>query len=316
MAQRVIHQHAGEHRLRDRRRADAHAGVVAAGGLYRGRFALAVDRAAWQADARGRLERDAHQDLLAGRDASQRSARVVREKSPRRQLVAVLGPLLLDRREAGADLHAFYGIDAHHRRGDVRVEPAVHRLAPADRDAARDDVDARAAGIARSAQLVHELLEPRHDGRVRRKKRILVDRIPGLERDPVRPELCEMPADLDPVALAQPLLGDRAGGDADRRLARGGAAGAAMVAQAVFLPVGVVGVPGPESVGERAVVLAPLVFVSDDKADRRAGRPAFEHTGQNLDAVRFLALRDVAGAAGLAPVEVPLDIAFAELEPG
>ena len=31
MAQRVIHQHAGKHGLRDRRRADAHARVVAAG---------------------------------------------------------------------------------------------------------------------------------------------------------------------------------------------------------------------------------------------------------------------------------------------
>src|SRR2546429_4497152 len=223
--------------------------------------------------------------------------------------------LLLDRREAGADLHAFHRIDAHHRRSDVGVEPAVHRLAPADRNAARDDVHARAAGITRSAQLVHELLELGHDGRIRAKKRVLVDRIPGLECDPVRAELREMPANLDPVTLAQPLLGDRAGGDADRRLAGGGAAAAAIVAQAVFLPVRVIGVPGPEGVGERAVILAPLGFVPDDKADRRAGRPAFEHAGQNLDAIRFLALRDVAGAADVAPVEVTLDVAFGEPEP-
>src|SRR2546422_5346580 len=134
MAQPVIHQHAAEHCLRDRRRADAHARVVAAGGLYRGRLAFAVDRAARKADARGRLERDAHQDVLAGRDAAQRSARVVREKTLRRQLVAVLGAFLLDRGEAGADLHAFDGVDAHHRRSDVGVEPAVDRLAPADRN--------------------------------------------------------------------------------------------------------------------------------------------------------------------------------------
>src|SRR5207247_7971944 len=159
------------------------------------------------------------------------------------------------------DLHALYGIDAHHRRGDVRVEPAVDGLAPADRDAARDDVDPRAAGIARSAQLVHELLEPRHDGRVRRKKGILVDRIPGLERDPVWSELREMPANLDPVTLAQPLLGDRAGGDADRRLAGGGAPAAAKVTQAVFLPVSVVGVARPDRVCDRTVVLAALIFV-------------------------------------------------------
>src|SRR6266516_88347 len=76
------------------------------------------------------------------------------------------------------------------------------------------------------------------------------------------------------------------------------------------------GLPGAKGVGERAVVLAPLVFVSYDKADRRAGRPAFEHTGQNLDAVGLLALRHVAGAAGLPPVEVSLDVALGELEPG
>src|SRR2546422_5712361 len=316
MAQRVIHQHAGEHCLRDRRRADAHARVVAAGGLHRGRLAFAVDRAARKADARGRLRRDAHQDVLAGRDAAQRSARVVREKTLRRQLVAVLGAFLLDRGEAGTDLHAFDGVDAHHRRSDVGVEPAVDRLAPADRNAARDDVHPRAAGIARSAQFVHELLESRHDGRIRREKRIFVDRIPRLERDRVRAELREMPAHLDAIPLAQPFLGDRSRGDADHGLASGGPAAAAIVAQAVFLPVRVVGVTGAEGVGERAVVPAPLVFVSDDKTDRRARGPALENAREDLDAVGLLALRDVAGAAGLAPVELSLDVAFRELEPG
>src|SRR5436309_992920 len=129
-------------------------------------------------------------------------------------------------------------------------------------------------------------------------------------------ELREMPAHLDAIPLAQPFLGDRSRGDADHGLASGGPAAAAIVAQAVFLPVRVVGVTGAEGVGERAVVPAPLVFVSDDKTDRRARGPALENAREDLDAVGLLALRDVAGAAGLAPVELSLDVAFRELEPG
>src|SRR5260221_1555053 len=315
MAQRVVHQHAGEHRLRDGRRANAHAGVVAAGGLYRGRLAFAVDRAARNADAGSGLERDAHQDVLAGRDAAQRSARVVREKTPGSELVAVLGAFLLDRGEAGADFHAFHRVDSHHRRSDVGIEPAVDRLAPAHRHAARDYVHPRAAGITPGAHIVHELLEHRHDLRVRRKKGIPVDGIPGSESHPVRTELREMAAHFDPVALAQPLFRDRTGGDADRGLARGSPAAATVVAQAVLLPVRVVGVTRAEGVGERAVLLAALVLVPDDETDRRARGPALEYAGEDLDAVGFLSLRDVARGPRLPAVELLLNVLLVEPEP-
>src|SRR6185503_8342363 len=53
--------------------------------------------------------------------------------------------------------------------------------------------------------------------------------------------------------------------------------------QAVFLQVGVIGVAGTEGVGERAVVLAFLVFVPDEKADRSARGPAFENAREDLD---------------------------------
>src|SRR6266568_4634701 len=115
---------------------------------YRRRLAFAVDRAARNTDAGSGLERDADQDILPGRDAAERSARVVREKALRRQLVAVLRALLFNCSKTGADLDTFHGVDAHHRRSDVRVEPAVDRLAPADRHCARHHVHARPAGIA------------------------------------------------------------------------------------------------------------------------------------------------------------------------
>src|SRR6266571_6931796 len=310
----MVHQHAREHRLGDRRRADAHAGVVASGGPYRRRLAFAVDRAARNADAGSGFERDADQDILPGRDAAERSARVIREKALRRQLVAVLRALLLNCCKTGADLDTFHGVDAHHRASDVRVEPAVDRLAPADRYRACHHVHACAAGIARRTQLVHERFELRHDRRIRREKGVLVHAVPRLERDLVRPELGEVAAHFDTVALAQPFLGDRAGSDADRGFTRRGPAPAAIIAQAVFLPVRVIGVAGPEGVGERAVILAALVLVPDEKADRGAGGPALENAGKNLDAVGLLALRHVARATRFPPVEFLLDVAFRELQ--
>src|SRR5262249_37321032 len=141
------------------------------------------------------------------------------------------------------------------------------------------------------------------------------DRVPGLERDLVRPELGEVPAHLDTVALAQPLLRDRAGGDAYRRLARRRAPAAAVVAQPVFLPVRVIRVSGAGGVGEGRVVFRAVVFVADQKADRGAGGLAFEHAGQDLDAVGFHALGHVARAAGLPAVQLLLYVGFGEREP-
>ena len=75
--------------------------------------------------------------------------------------------------------------------------------------------------------------------------------------------------------------------------------------------VGVVGVAGAEGVEQVRVVLAALVGVADQQADRRAGGPAFEHAGQDLDLVGLVALRDVARGAGAAPVELGLDVGLA-----
>jgi len=180
----------------------------------------------------------------------------------------------------------------------------------------RDHVDARPAGVARSAQLVHEGLELGHGAWIGREERVLVDRVPGLECDPVGPELREMPAHLDAVALAQPFLGDRARSDAYRRLARRRAPAAAVVAQPVFLPVRVVRVSRAKRVGQGGVVFRALILVSDQEADRGARRLPFENAGEDLDAVGFLALRHVARGAGLPAVQLLLNVGFREREPG
>ena len=69
------------------------------------------------------------------------------------------------------------------------------------------------------------------------------------------------------------------------------------IAQAVLLQVGVVGVARAEGLRDLAVVLAALVGVADQQADRRAGGLAFVDAREDLHPVRFLALGDVAAGA-------------------
>ncbi len=118
------------------------------------------------------------------------------------------------------------------------------------------------------------------------------------------------------MPLAEPLARDRARGDAHGGLARRLPAAAAVIADAVFVPIGVIGVPGPERVGDARVVLAARVLVADQKRDRRAGRDAFEHAGEDFDRVRLPALRHMARGPGLAPVEVALDVGRISARPG
>ena len=73
------------------------------------------------------------------------------------------------------------------------------------------------------------------------------------------------------MAIRQPLLRDHRRGHAHGGLARAAAATAARIADAVLLPVGVVGVAGAELLGDLAVVLAARIGVAHQQRDRRAG---------------------------------------------
>ena len=310
----MVHQHDGQHGLGDGGGADAHAGVVAAmGGDHRG-CARLVDRTAFQADAGGRLDRHADQDVLPGGDAADHATGVVGEEAIGTQFVAMLAAALGDAGKAGADLHTLHRIDAHHGVGDVGVQPVIHRLAPTHRHTAGHHVDARADGVARLAQLVHVGFQLRHDAGIGHEEGA-VELVPGDEGNLDRAELGHPAADDDAVALLQPLARDGAGGDAYRGLARRRAPAATMVADAVFLPVGVVGVPRAEGLGDVAVVLAALILVADQQRDRGAGSTAFEHPGKDLHLVRLAALGDMARGTRLAQIEFGLDVGSAERQP-
>ena len=87
------------------------------------------------------------------------------------------------------------------------------------------------------------------------------------------------------------LARHRAGGDPRRGLARGGASAAAIVAQAVFGVIGVVGMAGPVEIADVGIVLGALIDIVDHERDRRtgrhrlAGRIVGDHAREDFDLV-------------------------------
>src|SRR5438874_11622770 len=81
-----------------------------------------------------------------------------------------------------------------------------------------------------------------------------------------------------------------------------------MVANAIFLPVGIVRVAGPKGIDQITVVPAAGVLVSNEQRNRGAGGLAFKNTGKDFDGIGFLPLRHVTGGAWLAPIEVVLNV--------
>ena len=253
-----------------------------------------VDRPARQTDARGWFDRHAHRDLLPGRNAAEHTASVVGKKALRRHLVAVLAAFLGNAAETGANFDPFHRVDAHHCVGDLGIEPVEHRLAPTGRNPARDDVDPSPDRVARLAQGVHVGLKLGHHRGIRGKEGIAIDLGLVHERNLDRPELAHPAADHDAMALAQPLAGNRPGRNAHRGFARRRTAAPAVIAETVFLRIGIVGMPRTERLGDVAVILAALILVTDQEGDRRPGTAPFKDARQDLDAVRLTPLSDVA----------------------
>ena len=87
-----------------------------------------------------------------------------------------------------------------------------------------------------------------------------------------------------------------------------------MVADAVLLLVGEVGMRGTIDVPHLLVVLAVLVGVADEEADGRARRSAFEDAAQQLHLVGFLAGRSEMALAGLATGQLALNEIHIDLD--
>src|SRR5579862_6126481 len=229
----------------------------------------------------------------------------------------MFGAELFDRSKPRADLDALHRVDAHHHLGDVRVQAPVQRLAPPRGNAGSDHVQPRAHALARLAKLVHVGLELGDARRIGHEERIALRAhvVPGFELDAIGTELRKISAHLDAVFLAQPLLRDRTRRNGRRSQTSGSTTAAAWIANAVLLEVRVVGVPGAERLRDLVVILRALVHVLDQERDRRARRAPLVHARENLQQVILAPLRNVPRRAGLASVEVGLDVLLRELHP-
>jgi chorismate synthase len=73
---------------------------------------------------------------------------------------------------------------------------------------------------------------------------------------------------------------------------------------------------GAEGVEQVAIVLAALVGVADEQADRRPGGQTFVDAGEDFHCVGFVALRHMAAGAGAAAVELGLDVGVRQRQAG
>ena len=71
-------------------------------------------------------------------------------------------------------------------------------------------------------------------------------------------------------------------------------------------------VPGPEDLGQVAVIAGTLVLVGDVEGDGRAGGQALEHAGKDADGIGFLAFGGRGALSGLAQVKLALQVFLAQ----
>ena len=88
-----------------------------------------------------------------------------------------------------------------------------------------------------------------------------------------------------------------------------------MIAKAVLLLIGVVGVARAEAILELLVVARARIGVLDQQADRRAGGAPFEHAREDAHRIALATLADEVRSAGAAPIDIALQIRLAERQP-
>ena len=311
----MVHEDEGHHGLDDGRCPDADAGVVAAGRYHLHLVAVDVEAAARFGDARCGLEGDPGDDVLAGRNAAKDTAGVVAEEAGRVALVAMLAAALLHRREAGADLHALGGVDAHERTREFRVQLAEHRFAQPHRHVGRLHGDRRAHRVAIAPQRLDHAGDGVDCVRVRAEERICIHGVHVHRLKAQSSDLGEVASYGDAGAFRKVFAGDAAGRNAHRRFPRRSPAAAAIIAPSVLTAVGVVGMSRAVLFGNGAVVPRALVHVVDGKTDGGAGGDPFKYPREDSHLIRLPPLRGIARLPRTATIQVALQVRFAKLEP-
>ncbi len=238
----------------------------------------AIDGLARRQDGRGGLHRKARHDVLPRRDAAQNAAGIVGEKGWAFVAGAhLVGVLFAGKRGGGkarADLDALHRIDAHEGRREIRIELAVDGRAEPRGHAFGHDLDHGAAGGALPAHLFEKCRERFGSLRVRAPEGIARGLRPVEARalDLQGPHLDERAADRDfAQQVIEHLARNGAGCHARGGLARRLPPAAAIIADAVFGVIGVIGVARAIFIAVVGVVLRARVDILDDEADGRAG---------------------------------------------
>ena len=64
----------------------------------------------------------------------------------------------------------------------------------------------------------------------------------------------------------------------------------------------------PEQILDCRIILGFLIGIANQQTDRATGRHALKHAGNDLDFISFLTLRGVTAGAGLAAIQVTLQV--------
>jgi hypothetical protein len=178
----MVGKDACHHRLTNWDGADADAGVVSA---LSGDFSFLTgpgDCVSWRQDGRGRLHSEPHNNVLTGGDSAQNAARMIGSERGVSVLHAHFIGVLISRERRGAkasaDLDTLYGVDAHHRGREVRVEFAIEGRAPAYGNAAGNNLNDGTDGRSSLPDLVQQLGPARSRDRVWTKERITIAFVP------------------------------------------------------------------------------------------------------------------------------------------
>ena len=279
----VVEQGHGRHGLHDGDGTRQDARVVTSTGCDVGVMSGRVDSRLFHEYRGHGLECHAEIDVLSVADAALYASRVVgaRVDAP----VVVIEEVILLRAgqvhasEAFAIFEALCCIDAEHGGPQCGVEFAEGGLAQSDRAAADDTRDDAAYGVATAFHGGYQRLHLPRLFRVGAAHRVLFDeaeiivRVGTFEGDG---------ADLRRVGrhrhaqLPEGELRERAAHAAGDGLACRRASASAVVAQAVFAGVCVVGMRGAEEAAQVLVVGRVLVRVAHEEADGATRRAAFE----------------------------------------
>src|SRR5262245_33126539 len=233
--------------------------------------------------------------------------------------VGVLFAAQRSRCKPRADLDALDGVDAHQRRGEIAVEFAVNGRAETNGYAFRDNLDDGTNRGTAFANIVEIAFEELRLFRIRTEERIALDLVPVPARG-LDPVLAHLDQRATHAQARHHFARDRAGSDARGGLARGLTATAAIIADAVFGVVRVIGVAGPVFVLAIGVLRRALIDIVDQERNRGARRDLFaagfvdEHAGEDFHLVRFAPLRGEARLTWPPFVKIGLDIRLGQRE--